>query len=235
MQGVTLGPDTIRVGQTIQGELTASDGRATGCIGCYADRYQFTVTSAQELAITLNSAAFDAYLRVLDVAGRIIANDDNKFKLGVKFIVEGGQPLRGEVRPSGNKNAALPILAATLLTDEPVTLENVPDIRDVRTLLELLGSVYKNGGLAHPGNSFPWPDFMNLRIHRIDGSRQAHRERRLGEPEKGVARAGGKVPEHRAEGCRSGRGDSWRGQRHFRQPWPELLCGLPLVRGALRV
>jgi len=55
-----------------------------------------------------------------------------------KFIVEGGVPLRGTVRPAGNKNAALPVLAATLLTDEPVTLENIPDIRDVRTLLELL-------------------------------------------------------------------------------------------------
>lgn len=56
-----------------------------------------------------------------------------------KFIVEGGIPMRGTIRPAGNKNAALPILAATLLTDEPVELENVPDIKDVRTLLELLG------------------------------------------------------------------------------------------------
>jgi UDP-N-acetylglucosamine 1-carboxyvinyltransferase len=56
-----------------------------------------------------------------------------------KFVVEGGRPLEGSIRPAGNKNAALPIIAATLLTEEPVTLENVPDIRDVRTLLELLG------------------------------------------------------------------------------------------------
>jgi UDP-N-acetylglucosamine 1-carboxyvinyltransferase len=59
-----------------------------------------------------------------------------------KFIIEGGIPLRGEVTPSGNKNAALPILAACLLTDEPVILRNVPQIRDVldmRTLLESLG------------------------------------------------------------------------------------------------
>ncbi|CAN5836959.1 UDP-N-acetylglucosamine 1-carboxyvinyltransferase [soil metagenome] len=56
-----------------------------------------------------------------------------------KFVVEGGHPLNGTIRPAGNKNAALPIIAATLLTEEPVTLENVPDIRDVRTLLELLG------------------------------------------------------------------------------------------------
>jgi UDP-N-acetylglucosamine 1-carboxyvinyltransferase len=56
-----------------------------------------------------------------------------------KFLVEGGTPLRGTIRPAGNKNAALPILAACLLTDEPVILENVPNIRDVRTLAELLG------------------------------------------------------------------------------------------------
>jgi UDP-N-acetylglucosamine 1-carboxyvinyltransferase len=55
-----------------------------------------------------------------------------------KFVVEGGKPLRGTIRPAGNKNAALPIIAATLLTEEQVILENVPDIRDVRTLLELL-------------------------------------------------------------------------------------------------
>ena len=59
-----------------------------------------------------------------------------------KFVIEGGLPLRGEVTPSGNKNAALPILAACLLTGEPVILHNVPQIKDVldmRALLESLG------------------------------------------------------------------------------------------------
>ncbi|CAA9302864.1 MAG: UDP-N-acetylglucosamine 1-carboxyvinyltransferase [uncultured Gemmatimonadetes bacterium] len=55
-----------------------------------------------------------------------------------KFIVHGGKPLNGVVRPTGNKNAALPMIAATLLTDEDVFLENVPRIRDVVTLLQLL-------------------------------------------------------------------------------------------------
>ena len=55
-----------------------------------------------------------------------------------KFVVQGGRPLRGTVRPNGNKNAALPMLAATLLTEEEVILENVPRIRDVITLMELL-------------------------------------------------------------------------------------------------
>jgi UDP-N-acetylglucosamine 1-carboxyvinyltransferase len=58
-----------------------------------------------------------------------------------KFVVEGGRPLKGTIRPAGNKNAALPILAATLLTDEEVVLENVPDIKDVRTLIELLAQL----------------------------------------------------------------------------------------------
>ncbi len=55
-----------------------------------------------------------------------------------KFIVQGGRPLRGTVRPAGNKNAALPMLAATLLTEQEVVLENVPKIRDVLTLMDLL-------------------------------------------------------------------------------------------------
>jgi UDP-N-acetylglucosamine 1-carboxyvinyltransferase len=55
-----------------------------------------------------------------------------------KFVVEGGHPLRGTIRPAGNKNAALPIVAACLLTEEEVILENVPEIRDVKTLLNLL-------------------------------------------------------------------------------------------------
>jgi UDP-N-acetylglucosamine 1-carboxyvinyltransferase len=59
----------------------------------------------------------------------------------VQYIVEGGRPLSGTVTPSGNKNAALPIIAAALLSSEPVTLENVPRIRDTETLVELIRSV----------------------------------------------------------------------------------------------
>jgi len=55
-----------------------------------------------------------------------------------KFVVQGGHRLKGRITPAGNKNAALPMLAATLLTDEEVILENVPDIRDVRTLMALM-------------------------------------------------------------------------------------------------
>lgn len=57
------------------------------------------------------------------------------------YIVEGGRSLSGSIRPTGNKNAALPALAATLLTPEPVVLDNVPRIRDVETLLEIIESL----------------------------------------------------------------------------------------------
>jgi UDP-N-acetylglucosamine 1-carboxyvinyltransferase len=55
-----------------------------------------------------------------------------------RFVIEGGHSLQGEVRPAGNKNAALPILAAALLTDERVVLHNVPDIEDVQAMFYLL-------------------------------------------------------------------------------------------------
>lgn len=56
-----------------------------------------------------------------------------------KLIIEGGIPLRGEISISGAKNAALPILAGTLLTDQPVTVGNVPHLHDITTTMELLG------------------------------------------------------------------------------------------------
>ena len=58
-----------------------------------------------------------------------------------KFVIEGGYALRGEVTPSGNKNAALPILAACLLTDEKIILRNIPDILDIQTMRALLESL----------------------------------------------------------------------------------------------
>jgi UDP-N-acetylglucosamine 1-carboxyvinyltransferase len=58
-----------------------------------------------------------------------------------RFQVQGGRPLNGTVRPAGNKNAALPILAATLLADGPVTLNNVPRIRDVEAMAALLADL----------------------------------------------------------------------------------------------
>ncbi len=56
-----------------------------------------------------------------------------------KLIITGGTPLNGEIRISGAKNAALPILAATLLADEPVVVRNIPHLHDITTTMELLG------------------------------------------------------------------------------------------------
>jgi UDP-N-acetylglucosamine 1-carboxyvinyltransferase len=57
------------------------------------------------------------------------------------FVIEGGHPLNGVIRPIGNKNAALPLLAACLLTDEPVTLHNLPAIGDVQTMVSILAGL----------------------------------------------------------------------------------------------
>ena len=76
-----------------------------------------------------------------------------------KYVVEGGLPLTGRIRPAGNKNAALPVICATLLSDEPVILDNVPDIRDVRTLLDLLEQL---------GCDVEWVGDGSVRIHACE-------------------------------------------------------------------
>ncbi len=58
-----------------------------------------------------------------------------------KFVVRGGNPLLGTIRISGAKNAALPCMAAALLTDEPVVLENIPQVRDIETTRKLLAAM----------------------------------------------------------------------------------------------
>ncbi len=77
-------------------------------------------------------------------------------RVPLQYIVEGGHRLTGTIEPSGNKNAALPIIAAALLTEHPVTLENVPRIRDTETLVELIRSV---------GASAEWRQRNTLAIH----------------------------------------------------------------------
>ncbi len=62
-----------------------------------------------------------------------------------KFEIQGGTALTGTVTPSGNKNAALPLIAATLLSEEPITLHNVPSIRDVQDMQILLESLWGFG------------------------------------------------------------------------------------------
>jgi UDP-N-acetylglucosamine 1-carboxyvinyltransferase len=72
------------------------------------------------------------------------------------FFIEGGRPLQGTIRAAGNKNGALPILAATLLATEPVTLANVPRIRDVETMVELLADL---------GADAAWTGPNEVRVH----------------------------------------------------------------------
>ena len=74
----------------------------------------------------------------------------------VQYIVEGGRTLHGSIRPSGNKNAALPIVAAALLSDNVVHLDNVPHIRDIETLMQLIRSV---------GVTVDWTGAHSLSIH----------------------------------------------------------------------
>src|SRR4051812_21068640 len=66
------------------------------------------------------------------------------------FVIEGGHRLSGTIRAAGNKNGALPILAATVLASEPVTLSNLPRIRDVDTMLELLSDIGADVGWTAP-------------------------------------------------------------------------------------
>jgi UDP-N-acetylglucosamine 1-carboxyvinyltransferase len=75
------------------------------------------------------------------------------------FVIDGGVPLGGTVRAAGNKNGVLPILAACVLTDEPVELVNVPRIRDVDTMLALLADL---------GADVDWIGANEVRIHAAD-------------------------------------------------------------------
>jgi len=73
-----------------------------------------------------------------------------------KLIIYGGIPLQGEISISGAKNAALPILAATLLTDKPVTISNVPHLHDITTTMGLLGRM---------GSELMIDERMNIEVH----------------------------------------------------------------------
>jgi UDP-N-acetylglucosamine 1-carboxyvinyltransferase len=79
------------------------------------------------------------------------------------FVIEGGRPLSGRIQAAGNKNGALPILAASLLTSESVLLRNVPRIVDVETMLELLADV---------GADVQWTGQNEVHVHAADISKQ---------------------------------------------------------------
>ncbi len=78
------------------------------------------------------------------------------------FVIEGGRRLSGTVKAAGNKNGVLPILGATLLTHEPVALSNVPRIRDVETMLELLADL---------GADVAWTGPNDVRVNTADVSK----------------------------------------------------------------
>lgn len=73
-----------------------------------------------------------------------------------QFVIEGGHPISGTIKASGNKNAAIKMIPACLLTDEPVTLRNMPNIGDVRTTLDIMRQL---------GASVTWLDNNTVRIH----------------------------------------------------------------------
>ena len=79
------------------------------------------------------------------------------------FVIDGGRPLSGRIKAAGNKNGALPILAACLLTTEPVVLRNVPRISDVETMLELLNDI---------GAEAEWIGPNEVQVQTVDVSKQ---------------------------------------------------------------
>src|SRR5689334_3551142 len=78
------------------------------------------------------------------------------------FEIEGGHPISGTIRPSGNKNSALPLLAASMLTSDEVVLKNVPDIRDVEAMLTLLSDLGVTVSKRGPG-------VVGLKADRVNG------------------------------------------------------------------
>src|ERR687883_1776311 len=82
------------------------------------------------------------------------------------FVIDGGAALSGRIRTAGNKNGALPILAATLLTDDPVRLSNVPRIRDVETMIDLLNGLGADAEWI--GSNEVRVDARGLSSHEVD-------------------------------------------------------------------
>ncbi len=83
------------------------------------------------------------------------------------FVVRGGRRLRGRVKINGSKNAALPLMAAALLTDEPITLENVPNLRDIASMANLLETL---GCQAHRGDPAAGGDPHRMTLQATDAS-----------------------------------------------------------------
>jgi UDP-N-acetylglucosamine 1-carboxyvinyltransferase len=80
-----------------------------------------------------------------------------------QYVIEGGIPLKGRIKASGNKNSALPCLAATLLTDQPVVLKNLPEIEDVHVMIDILKAL---------GSTVQKIGHNEYRLHTLDITRE---------------------------------------------------------------
>ena len=98
-----------------------------------------------------------------------------------KFVIEGGVPLSGTLAPAGNKNGALPILAASVLTEDEVVVRNVPRIRDVEAMLQILETI---------GVSVQWRGPQQGGAVRLRRARGRRRGSRSGRADPGVVPAG---------------------------------------------
>ena len=121
-----------------------------------------------------------------------------------KFVIEGGYPLSGTVVPAGNKNAALPILAASLLTEEELVVGNVPRIRDVESMLALLEDL---------GVSVTWRDEHEVALRAASIS-STEVDAELAEPHPGV------LPARRAAARAHRRGAHAAAGRRLHRPAP---------------
>ncbi len=95
------------------------------------------------------------------------------------FVIEGGRQLAGSIRINGSKNAALPLMAASLLTDEPLVLSDVPNLSDIRNMTRLLGELGVDSDLATPDHGpdhsqSHGPDHGQTITHRVTDPTQSH-------------------------------------------------------------
>ena len=134
-----------------------------------------------------------------------------------QFVIKGGTSLRGEVEIGGAKNAALAILAASIMTDETVMIENLPDVRDINVLLEAMQDI---GAIV---------ERMDRHTVKINGSQYTETQCRLRVYQKDP---GVLLPSGRPSGkIQEGRGSSSGRLQHRKPPHRPAYQGLPGAGG----